>query len=234
MDTWITTTSTSDTYPIINYYRNTEISEENNKFSIDPYFKFHDDFNTAYTEFFEFPEDDLTTIIAGGFCRDYTLGKHIKDCDIFLKLKEGTEISTVCSFIEGYFEEYEEHKLISIEEISEDYSEPRPFFGFSLFRENTSKKVQAPFYVLEVHLEKMLPIQFIITENQNLVKLVEEFPCNLSKIYREPYLDEMIQTNEFEFGIKNNIISFTENCPQEYENRLCSKYSSFCYGSIKK
>ena len=163
--------------------------------------------------------------IMGGAVRDMLLGKPIKDIDVFYVLPD--------------------NPLPSLKDFNKDYA------AFLLANE-TWKETTLDEEVLKKHFtqEKLtweegkdaydcdefevthgkltlegcfLPVQLIKVDD--LVETLSKFPCGLSKVY---FLDGGITMEpEFIYGAMNKILVFTEECPEEYMQRLHAKYEDF-------
>ncbi len=70
-----------------------------------------------------------------------------------------------------------------------------------------------------------LPVQIIVCK-EPLWEVEQKFPCTLSMVHVD-YLGAVNMTREFRYAADNELLIFTENCPEEYKERIHAKYPEF-------
>lgn len=64
-----------------------------------------------------------------------------------------------------------------------------------------------------------------INDESSIDEVIEAFPCSLSQVYVPCILPtRYFYTTKYKTSVDSHVILFDENCPEEYKNRIVTKY----------
>jgi hypothetical protein len=151
--------------------------------------------------------------IAGGAIRDMLLERPIKDIDVLYTMPkvEKTEPN-------GWLA-WDEYKEID-EEIIKKY--------FTYGQKTAADYEDDTFTITHPHLIwkddlTNTQIQLIFVQNDP-DEYVQEFPCTLSRV---AYGNELSISNEFMYAAENQLLVFTDDCSETYQEKMYAKYPEF-------
>jgi hypothetical protein len=144
-----------------------------------------------------------SSVIAGGFLRDWDLGRTPKDIDVLIEYQDKTCISEALLLADrlGY-------TVI-------DHGEMYPEDGSQNLR-----------LVLRLEKEGHLSIDLIFL-NCSVMARIEEFSCALSQIWWDNTLGVVCRKSTYNFSYRNKKLVFSSTLTQEYKERMISYFPDY-------
>lgn len=143
-------------------------------------------------------------VLAGGAVRDQLLGKKVSDYDVFMEVRSFNK--------------------------ERDISELRillAYEGATNFEVTTDESggTEYPFTLVEATLRGGEKVQFILLEATTADEWINTFSVNISKVSWE--CGEIKKHPDFEEGVKNKKLVFSENTSAAYIKKITEKYSDY-------